>query len=43
MSSMEHPGMEHPPFARSVPPEYALLLFGLAALVGIVLAWPWAW
>jgi hypothetical protein len=37
MSSMEHPGQQ----ARSIPPEYALLLFVAVAATGLILAWPW--
>ena len=33
--------IEHPSQARSIPPEYALLLLVAAAIVGLTLAWPW--
>ena len=36
MSSMEHPG-----YARSVPPELALIVLVAAFAVGLALAWPW--
>ena len=36
MSSMEQSGQ-----ARSIPPEYAMLLLVAAFGVGLALAWPW--
>jgi hypothetical protein len=41
MSSMEHHGGEHHGYARSVPPEYALLVFVAVCVVALALAWPW--
>jgi hypothetical protein len=33
--------MEHPGQARSIPPEYAILVLVTAFVVGLTLAWPW--
>ena len=43
MATLDHHGMGHPDHGRSVPPEYALLLFLLIAGLGLALAWPWVW
>ena len=42
MSSMEH-FREQPGYARSIPPELALLVLLAAFATGILLAWPWNW
>jgi len=38
MASMEQPG-----YARSIPPELALIVLLTAFAVGLILAWPWNW
>ena len=42
MSSMEHP-VAKPAFARSIPPELALLVLLGAFILGMAMSWPWNW